>query len=338
MSDEFTSEDHWKAITLYGRNTATYKMALGLALMNLCEQNKTEVSWGTLSKEFFGEYLRRLDIDSPMPQAGLKGRLTKMERIVGDYKAGKMGEGAAIERVGSEAFDDVIRIFHNVMGVGDISGGLFYRYDFGKKIYLTDETHSLALSSKDQLRQELSGRWGLLEGAFAKMHSNFSLSNDLRQIYIHNATERKNLTGNIEFLQGYQANACFYCGLPMVAGDIHVDHLLPRQVVRNDDVWNLVLAHSHCNEHKSDMIVGRHYVEKLIQRNENVMGSNHPMKKEIEDKLGASAAKRRKATVAHYDNVGAILSWNYWNGDAEYRVDEDPFYKSLITRFCNKGK
>ena len=74
-------------------------------------------------------------------------------------------------------------------------------------------------------------------------HTNydFKLANDLREIYIKNGYERKPLTHLIPFLNGYQGNVCFYCGEEM--GNIHVDHVLPRQVILNDEIWNLVLAH-----------------------------------------------------------------------------------------------
>ena len=62
-------------------------------------------------------------------------------------------------------------------------------------------------------------------------HEHYELANDLRLTYLANGHKRKSLTSNIPFLQGYQGNACFYCSEPMVPDDIHVDHVLPRQVV-----------------------------------------------------------------------------------------------------------
>jgi hypothetical protein len=40
MSD-FSAEDYWRAIILYGLNQATYKIALGKSLIALCEKEKT---------------------------------------------------------------------------------------------------------------------------------------------------------------------------------------------------------------------------------------------------------------------------------------------------------
>ena len=210
-------------------------------------------------------------------------------------------------------------------------------YDFGKSLILTDATHSIATTAFDELNDELDARWSLLEGAYSLMHHDYKLANDLRVIYIKNATERKDLTGNIGFLQGYQGNTCFYCGLPIPPGEVHVDHVLPRQVVLHDHIWNLVLAHEYCNEKKSDRIVGSHFVAKLIARNENIMGSNHPWKMEIQRELGRTPEKRARSVQVHYKRVGQILNWSYWEGDATYSPERDPFYKKLITELNNRA-
>ncbi len=102
------------------------------------------------------------------------------------------------------------------------------------------------------------------------------LSNSIRDIYIQNGYKRTNLTGNIDFLKGYQGNVCFYCGEPINQFDAHVDYFLPRQLIQHDEIWNLVLSHSICNLNKNVSLVGEHYFLKLIARNENIMGSNHP--------------------------------------------------------------
>lgn len=332
---EFSTKDHWKAVTLYGLNTATYKIALAKSLLVFCERGVNQVSWDALSAQFFNEYLLRLEVESPMPQMGQPGRLTEMEKIIAAYTAGTIDKGEAIGRVGKDAFKDVIRRFHNIGSRGDLSDSMFYHYEFGKRLVLTDATHAITDNAADELDDELGARWSLLEGAYSVMHHDFKLANDLRTIYIKNATSRKNLTGNIGFLQGYQGNTCFYCGEPIPAGKSHVDHVLPRQVVQHDHIWNLVLAHEYCNEQKSDRIVGDHFAAKLIARNENIMGSNHPWKKEIESELGGTPKRREEAVKAHYARVGQILNWTYWGGDSRYSPDSDQFYKKLITVLNN---
>ena len=75
--------------------------------------------------------------------------------------------------------------------------------------------------------------------------------------------------------------------------------------MQHDEVWNLVLAHGMCNESKSDKLVGEHYVAKLIARNENIMGSNHPWKRRIIEALGNANDHTKRASKLryHYENV-----------------------------------
>ncbi len=40
---QFTDQDHWKALILYGLNQATYKIALGKTLLSLSDQGHTSV-------------------------------------------------------------------------------------------------------------------------------------------------------------------------------------------------------------------------------------------------------------------------------------------------------
>jgi CRISPR/Cas system Type II protein with McrA/HNH and RuvC-like nuclease domain len=162
------------------------------------------------------------------------------------------------------------------------------------------------------------------------------LSNDVRDVYLENSYTRTNITGNIPFLQGYQGNTCFYCGERIGDKDVHVDHVLPRQFIQHDEIWNLVLSHSICNMNKNDSLIGKHYFDKLVARNENIMGSNHPWKKKIADALGDTPVKRNKTMLYHYDNAKIVLKNNYWENSPKYNRETDTFFKRLITKLNNR--
>lgn len=99
----------------------------------------------------------------------------------------------------------------------------------------------------------------------------------------------------------------------------------------------MVLAHRACNVRKLDRLIGDHFMLKLIGRNENIMGSNHPWKKRIADMLGASPTARAKKLRWHYENVRAVLGPNYWGGSERYSPETDPFYRRLTTRLNNRS-
>lgn len=333
---DFTPSDYWKGIVLYGLNNATYKMALGAVLLEHAQAGNSSVSWEQLSVSFLNQYLRRLK-DSPMPQQANPARRTVMERICSDVITGRLSHEAATQKVADEAFGDVVPRFQTIGRDKGVASGRFYEADFGKQLVLTDNLLQLGHENYEELGSELDARWSLLEGAFAIYQSRqqYQLANDIREIYLADGYERKSITHNVEFLQGYQGNTCFYCGLP-IRKEAHVDHVLPRQVVHHDSVWNLVLSHDHCNLQKSDYLVGPHFIRKLEQRNENIMGSNHPWKHKISTALGKTPKQRRENLKSHYENVKSVLGAYHWGGSEGYNPETDVFYKRLITLLNNR--
>ena len=330
----FSNSDYWKGIILYGLNDATYKIALGKTLLTLAKKNKGDVTWNELSEEFLEQYLNRFK-NEMKPQQGNPSRRTEMERIIMALSSGSLTRSDAIADV-DKAFRNVIPRFHTIGRDKEIAREKFYEFEDKRRIIIKDSLFEIAETDITKLLEELDARWSLLEGAFVINHDQYDLANDIIEIYLKSGYRRQNLTSNVPFLDGYQANICFYCSESMLRDDIHVDHLLPRSILNHDEIWNLVLCHSHCNLKKSNYLVGKHYFEKLIIRNENIMGSNHPWKNKIKDQLGATPEARKKELKKHYDNVHKALGNNYWGGIEGYNPSSDPFYKYLITNLNNK--
>ncbi len=335
MNNQFDDNDYWKGVILYGLNQATYKIALGKSLIELTSLNKEVIDWSELSKSFFDNYIDRFK-NEHLPQQSNSSRITRVEKIYLQYKTGTLDYNKAVELIGLEAFGDVIPRFQTIGTDKTIIGEKFYHFDFGNKLYIHDSLFKIVETDKLNLLSEIDARWSLLEGAFKINQGDWTLSNDIREMYITSGYDRKPLSNNIPFLKGYQGNVCFYCSEHIDDSDIHVDHVLPRQVVRHDEIWNLVLSHSLCNLHKDDFLVGKHYLEKLILRNENIMGSNHPWKKKISETLGATKNERTKTTLKHYDDVKVVLNNRYWENSPSYNRETDPFYKRLITVINNR--
>jgi hypothetical protein len=110
---------------------------------------------------------------------------------------------------------------------------------------------------------------------------------------------------------------------------------MPRQVISHDQIWNLVLAHDECNLQKSDKIIGPHFMEKLVYRNENIMGSNHPWKRKIANDLGSTRTKRISKTNMIYEQVKAARGKVYWGNNRAYDPSKDDFYRKFITVLNN---
>ena len=335
MSPKFEEVDYWKAIVLYGLNQATYKIALGKTLLELTSQNQSSIDWHTLSESFLDNYIERIG-KNPTPQQSNPSRKTVLERIVTQLNLGVIDKDEAILRVSQDGLNDVVPRFQTIGNDTSLVSNRFYQFDHGKKLYLNDSLFKISETHSIELLDELEARWSLLEGAFKITQGDFKLTNDIREIYLLDGYKRTNLTNNIPFLTGYQGNTCFYCGEPISNDDIHVDHVLPRQVLQHDEIWNLVLSHSVCNLNKDDSLVGKHYLEKLMFRNENIMGSNHPWKKKISDSIGDTKPKRIKSMLYHYENVKTVLNGRYWENNPTYNRQNDPFFSKLITQLNNK--
>ena len=70
----------------------------------------------------------------------------------------------------------------------------------------------------------------------------------------------------------FQEDRCFYCGKKLDR-NVHVDHFIPWTFVKNDNLWNFVLACPRCNLRKSGSLVSRDYVIKIDNRNAAVINS-----------------------------------------------------------------
>ena len=329
--NKISNIEYWKAITLLGLNVTTYKPALAKNILLFAKNGITNIKWEDFSKQFLNLYIKHLST-SDFPQHNTRGKLSKIEKITKQLNLNKIDMDKAVQSVALEGLNDVVPRFHTIGLDSKFAKNYFYDYEFGKKITLKDNIFEIVNEFEDELFKEVDARWKLVESAFKINHSeyNFQLANDLRDIYIKSGYERKDITKNINFLNPYQGNVCFYCGESMTS--MHVDHVIPRQIINHDEIWNLVIAHSTCNMLKTDLLVAPHFIKKLIIRNENIMGSSHPWKHRISQQLGNTPQKRKQNTLRHYENAKIIRGNAYWGGKKEYNPEKDVFYRKLITK------
>jgi hypothetical protein len=184
-STQFENIDYWKAIVLYGLNAATYKIALGKTIIEFTDEGRSTIEWPDLAKKYLDNYINRL-AENPKPQQSNAARLTVMERIVRALHSGQINYNHAVERVATEAFNDVIPRFQTIGSNKEIVASRFYHFDHGSKLYLRDAVFEISEQNKIELLDELEARWSLLEGAFSIAHGDYELSNDIRDIYLRN--------------------------------------------------------------------------------------------------------------------------------------------------------
>jgi len=132
---------------------------------------------------------------------------------------------------------------------------------------------------------------------------------------------RKSIDNAKWAFSGYQDGKCFYCNveldtLELVTTKTHVDHVIPYSLGKLmetdvDHVWNLVNACSECNLSKSNKMPEYGVVERVYQRNEYYIHSNHPLKDAIIRATGSNPAKRASTVGAAFDDAGKLVPTNW---------------------------
>lgn len=90
---------------------------------------------------------------------------------------------------------------------------------------------------------------------------------------IDKSSERENLSVYRRILfEEFENETCFYCGkkLSNDGQKVHVDHFVPRTFIKDDKMWNLVLTCPACNLQKNDKLAENIYLDKLVERNQNI--------------------------------------------------------------------
>lgn len=320
----WTNQDVWRALILYGKNQSTYKMALGKILLDYSRQNREKVPLDDIAEDFFNLYSIRMK--NGKPQGAILGRKTIVEQEV--IASAVKPNSKTIDIIKKKSLlEMVLQKFHN-LNQKPVGKKFYTISDDSSYLILEKNLADLPLVSNNQfLDSEISSRWDLLEHAFENIHKVESLDVDEFCRRIVKKEKRIPLTGLIETLEGYQQGRCFYCGEPLF--EIEVDHVIPYSALKHNQIWNLVLAHSFCNQNKSDNVPPLQFINNLIQRNEYFIASSHPIKNTIIELLGPTRSLREKNTLDSYKYAkGAIV--RIWGGNPNYDPAKDEFYKLVI--------
>ena len=120
--------------------------------------------------------------------------------------------------------------------------------------------------------------------------------------------KRNNLSWYRHILETeFEVQRCFYCGA-VLHSQSHVDHVIPWQMVREDKLWNFVLACPRCNMKKSNRVPQRPVMQLVVQRNEIIQASDYC--------TGAVAEDFRNYTgellmeLWQYARMGGIREWH----------------------------
>ena len=89
---------------------------------------------------------------------------------------------------------------------------------------------------------------------------------------IDESSKRNNLAYYRKILyEEFECKTCFYCGKPLNPDKIDVDHFVPWSFVKDDNLWNLVLACPSCNRKKNDKLPADKYLTVIADRNKRIV-------------------------------------------------------------------
>lgn len=88
---------------------------------------------------------------------------------------------------------------------------------------------------------------------------------------IDESAKRNNLSYYRDILFEEFENKCFYCGKKVTEKSVHVDHFIPWSFIKDDNLWNFVLACPKCNISKKDKLASEDTLIALISRNEKIV-------------------------------------------------------------------
>lgn len=323
---EPTLENYWRAIILFGKNTASYKFALARSLIDISlDKDSDLISLDDLALPYAMHLCEHLK-HSPKQSTFKSG---KFINACNDFNNQKIKEDELIHITKKEGFKYVLDAFH-IVNTKEVDERFFDVIDeqffiderkHSKGIRLTDNLFKLFHvfdHSANNLNQETESRWNLVEKAWAlNMNKNLlsiEYDDDTKQLFTQDSVHRRiGITSSRGALNGYQKSRCFYCFMPIsiAAHDsklADVDHFFPHTLkpqvttagccrpVNIDGVWNLVLACPDCNrgiEGKFAKVPNLHLLERLHTRNEYLINSHHPLRETLIMQTGKNERSRQ---------------------------------------------
>ena len=320
-------ESKWRALILFGKNSATYKFAFAKSLLELVNSETTKISLTDLSKPFSKNIIEHLKINDKQGNSKSSSFLNVCRRHI----KGKISDNELWAKTEKLGFVNVVDAFQNLNGaeIPDI----FYEKNYksgNKEIIIKDNLLKLKESFHfHNFNQEVEARWNLVETAwnlninpkllevkYDEEKSLFFLENDFMR--------RTDITSVRDSLNGYQKGKCFYSfqDISVVSGNANlceVDHFFPHinKTIHNafganiNGVWNLVLANKDVNRNKSARIPEKRFLQRLFNRNEFYIQSKHPLAETIINQTGNTKQKRIEFLNKQYQLAinNAIITW-----------------------------
>ncbi|MFH1465456.1 MAG: HNH endonuclease domain-containing protein [Pseudomonadota bacterium] len=326
MADQLDVVERVLQILAEGRRSSTYKLAVLVGLLDLCQERTSELGWPPtsvttreLAEKVIELYWPQVGQHNGRPLAqnrGQEGAILATVRVLHDTAQALPGPGASLHGVRSlrraeyeAAVDEVewklIEMpLPKLQRVGGDRIAWLYRIEW-------DDDH---LPTRGEVRRYQQGLATSFDNcirllpdvalAFVRLHGllrPFVEQQWVRQVAAMNALEEDSLHGFLfgrdrqdlgavrPVLLDLQRGGCFYCGGGVREVEAEVDHFLPWSRHPDDGLDNLVIAHRRCNRDKSDFLAAAEHVGRWRER------SRGEVLDQVADSLGWD--RRREQTL-----------------------------------------
>lgn len=232
---------------------------------------------------------------------GKLNRTTALERTLYEAKEKyAIADGVRFESLSDSVMLDICKNVkkkckENVVGAlyGDL-GGMFYSFSKkGEWIQFNPQMYEFVCKHKTAIEKLNYYEWAKFMERVNETTTVDHLLNKLDE-----STKRKSLAYYRDILFQEFENKCFYCGKPVTKEKVHVDHFIPWSFIKDDKLWNFVLACPTCNSQKRDKLASELFRDRLTRRNETVL------------------LVHRKQDMKHYQEkrLVEVYSWAQMNG------------------------
>ncbi len=128
-------ESQWRAIILFGKNSATFKFAFAKSLLELADKERTRIALEDLSIPFANNIVNHLKKSDKQGRSGSSKFLGACRKFI----RGEISESVLYDTTQQLGFVNVVDAFHNVRG-GAVPN-VFYEKNYqgkSKEIVITD--------------------------------------------------------------------------------------------------------------------------------------------------------------------------------------------------------
>ena len=195
---------------------------------------------------------------------------------------------------------------HNVVGAlyGD-TGCIFYSFSKqGEWIRFNPQVYEYVCRRKTALEKLNYYEWAKYLEKINSAETTLNLLTKLDE-----SAKRSNLDVYRQILfDEFESKECFYCGRRLRDEGIQVDHFIPWAFIKDDKLWNMVLACPSCNNKKRDKLAATPYLDKLIVRNKEIRLHYYDDRLH-QPKHGANI--RGAEEMRNYKSTGLLNIYNY---------------------------